>query len=294
MSKTPSPTTRVETSAAKVREAVRAAQQAGETIGFVPTMGALHEGHLSLVDASLAECDKTVVSIFVNPTQFAPEEDLENYPRTLDCDLELLKQRGCWLVFAPPVEEVFREGHETSVDVGSVAKGWEGVSRPDHFQGVATVVLKLFQIVPADCAYFGQKDYQQSLVIRQLVADLNVPIEIRVCPIVRESEGLAMSSRNAYLSPEERKQALGLWQSLKLAETLVAEGETSAAVITEKMKLLLQHVEVEYIAMLREGTVCEVETIEETTIVAIAAQVGQTRLIDNLRVQSPGKLAASK
>ncbi len=289
MSKTPSPTTRVETSAAKIHKAVRAAQQAGDTVGFVPTMGALHEGHLSLVDASLAECDKTVVSIFVNPTQFAPEEDLKNYPRTLDRDLELLKQRGCWLVFAPPVEEVFREGHETSIDVGSVAEGWEGASRPSHFRGVATVVLKLFQMVPADCAYFGQKDYQQSLVIRQLVADLNVPIKIRVCPIVREPDGLARSSRNAYLSPEERKQASGLWQSLKLAETLVAEGETNAAVITEKMKPLLQYVEVEYIAMLREGTVCEVETLEETTVIAIAAQVGKTRLIDNLRVQSQKK-----
>ncbi|NOY30106.1 MAG: pantoate--beta-alanine ligase [Planctomycetes bacterium] len=245
MSKIKSPTIRVETSAAKTCEAVRAAQQAGKTVGFVPTMGALHEGHLSLVDASLAECDKTIVSIFVNPTQFGPDEDLKNYPRSLDRDLELLEQRGCWLVFAPPVEEVYREGHETSVDVGSVALPWEGKSRPDHFGGVATVVLKLFQIVPADRAYFGQKDYQQSLVIRQMAADLNVPIEIRVCPIVREPDGLAKSSRNAYLSPEERKQASGLWQALKIAETLVAEGETSAAVITEKMKPLLEHVDVE-------------------------------------------------
>jgi len=286
MSEIKSPTIRVETSSTKTCGAVRAAQQAGETIGFVPTMGALHEGHLSLVDASLAECDKTVVSIFVNPTQFGPDEDLKNYPRSLDRDLELLEQRGCWLAFAPPVEGVFREGHETSVDVGSVALPWEGESRPDHFGGVATVVLKLFQIVPADRAYFGQKDYQQSLVIRQMVADLNVPIEIRVCPIVREPDGLAKSSRNTYLSPEERQQASALWQSLKLAETLVAEGETSAAVITEKMKPLLKHVDVEYIAMLREGTVCEVETITETTVVAIAARVGQTRLIDNLRVES--------
>jgi len=289
MSEIKSPTTRIETSAAKVYEAVRAAQQAGETVGLVPTMGALHQGHLSLVDASLAECDRTVVSIFVNPTQFAPGEDLENYPRPLDRDLELLMQRGCWLVFAPPVEEVFREGHETSVHVGSVALPWEGESRPDHFGGVATVVLKLFQIVPADRAYFGQKDYQQSLVIRQMVADLNVPVEIRVCPIVRESDGLAMSSRNAYLSPEERRQASGLWQALKLAETLVAEGETSVAAITEKMKPVLQHVEVEYIAVLREGTVCEVETITEAAVVAIAARVGKTRLIDNLKIQSRKK-----
>jgi len=276
--------TRVETCAAKVREAVRVAQRAGETVGFVPTMGALHEGHLSLVEAALAECDKTVVSIFVNPTQFAPSEDLESYPRMFDRDLELLQQRGCWLVFAPPVEEMYHPGHETSVDVGSVALPWEGASRPAHFGGVATIVLKLFQMVPAERAYFGQKDYQQSVVIKQMVADLNVPIEIRVCPIVRESDGLAMSSRNTYLSPEERKQASGLWQSLKLAEALHTAGESSAAVIKEKMKQLLapaRHIDVEYIALLRVGTVCEVETLVGKTVVAIAARVGQTRLIDN-------------
>jgi len=284
MSETKTPATRIETSAEKIREAVRGAQQAGESVGFVPTMGALHEGHLSLVEASLSECDKTVVSIFVNPTQFAPSEDLENYPRTLDRDLELLQQRGCWLMFAPSVEEVFRQGHETYVEVGSVAEGWEGASRPTHFRGVATVVLKLFQMVPADRAYFGQKDFQQSLVIRQLVADLNVPIEIRVCPIVRESDGLAMSSRNAYLSAEERQQANRLWQSLQLAEELHAAGEVSAAAIIEKMKRFLASfllVDVEYIAMLREGTVCEVEVLAEKTVVAIAARVGKTRLIDN-------------
>jgi len=287
MTETRTSTTRIETSAASIYESVRAAQRAGETVGFVPTMGALHAGHLSLVEASLAECDKTIVSIFVNPTQFAPSEDLDSYPRMLERDLELLRQRGCWLVFAPSVEEVFRPGHETYVEVGSVAEDWEGASRPTHFRGVATVVLKLFQIVPADRAYFGQKDYQQSLVIKQLVADLNVPIEIRVCPIVRESDGLAMSSRNAYLSAAERRQAGKLWQSLKLAEQLVSEGETNAAVITEQMRQLLapaEQMEVEYIALLRAGTVCEVETVAGATVVAIAARVGQTRLIDNCTI----------
>jgi len=288
MSESRTLTTRIETSVEKIHRAVRAAQQAGESVGFVPTMGALHEGHLSLVEASLSECDKTVVSIFVNPTQFAPREDLENYPRTLDRDLELLQQLGCWLVFAPSVEEVYPEGYETTVDVGSVAQPWEGASRPVHFGGVATVVLKLFQMVPADRAYFGQKDYQQSLVIRQLVADLNVPIEICVCPIVRESDGLAMSSRNAYLNAEERQQASRLWQSLQIAEELHGAGEMSAAVIIEKMRRFLtsfQLVDVEYIAMLREGTICEVETLAEKTVVAIAARVGKTRLIDNHTIE---------
>ncbi len=169
-----------------VREVVRAAQAAGKTVGFVPTMGALHAGHLSLVDAARAECDLTVVSIFVNPTQFGQKEDLSRYPRDFDQDLRLLEGRGCDLVFAPSVEEMYPAGYVTSVDVGSLGRKLEGEYRPDHFRGVATVVLKLFQIAPADVAYFGRKDYQQSLVVRQMVADLNVPIEIRVCPTVRE------------------------------------------------------------------------------------------------------------
>ncbi len=288
MSKTSTSATRLETSAAKVCAAVRAARHVGESVGLVPTMGALHEGHFSLIEASLAECDKTVVSIFVNPTQFGPNEDFESYPRTLERDFQLLAERGCWLVFAPSAEEVYREGHATYVEVGSVAKGWEGASRPDHFRGVATVVLKLFQMVPAARAYFGQKDYQQLLVIRQMVADLNLPIEICACPIVRESGGLAKSSRNAYLSPEEHEQAGIIWQSLQLAEALVAEGETNAAVILDKMKRFLataRKVDLEYLALFEEGTVREIETLDGPAVVAIAARVGQTRLIDNQRVQ---------
>lgn len=280
-------TTRIETSAREIFATVRAAQRNGETVGLVPTMGALHKGHLSLVNRSVAECDKTVVSIFVNPTQFAPNEDLKSYPRALDRDVSLLQERGCWLVFAPAVEEVYRAGHDTTIDVGSVAKPWEGAARPTHFPGVATVVLKLFLMVPADRAYFGQKDYQQSLVVRQLVADLNVPIEIHVCPIVREPDGLAMSSRNAYLSAEERSQACLLWQSLKLAESLYIEGETDVATIKQAMVRLLGSIgdiRVDYIAFLGEGTVRPVETIAGPTIVAIAAHVGRTRLIDNHRI----------
>ena len=284
MTETKSSPTRLETSARKALEAVRAAKSAGESIGFVPTMGALHEGHLSLVDASLAECDRTVVSIFVNPTQFDPSEDLASYPGAIDLDFRLLEDRGCWLVFAPEVEEMYRPEHETYIDAGPIASPLEGECRPIHFRGVATVVFKLFQIVPADCAYFGQKDYQQSLVIKQMVADLNLPVEIRVCPIIRESDGLAMSSRNAYLSSRERKQACSLWQSLKLAEQLHAAGETDVVAITTEMKRLLAAsdcIEVEYIAFVQQGTVHEVTAIEGPTVIAIAARVGGARLIDN-------------
>lgn len=279
-----SPTTRLTTSTEEVRAAVRAAQCAGQSVGFVPTMGALHAGHLSLVDASLAECDRTVVSIFVNPTQFGPGEDLQQYPRTLEQDLQQLQQRGCWLVFAPTVEAMYRPGHATYVDIGSVGAPLEGRARPSHFRGVATVVLKLFQAAPANRAYFGQKDYQQTLVVRQLIDDLNLPIEMRVCPIVREPDGLAMSSRNAYLSREERQRAVSLYEALQLAAQLQAAGETDVAAIREQMRRQIATVggvELEYLVFLAPGTVREVTAIEGPTVVALAARVGTTRLIDN-------------
>ena len=268
----------------ETRRLVREAQVRGETVGFVPTMGALHRGHLSLVEASLAECDRTVVSIFVNPTQFEPTEDLDRYPRTLEQDAHLLEEMGCWLVFAPSTEEMYGDENETSIDVGAVARPWEGTARPHHFQGVATVVLKLFQIVPAERAYFGQKDYQQTLVVEQLVSDLSVPIEICVRPTVREPDGLAMSSRNAYLSSDQREQAASLWQALLLAETLHAAGETSCEVLLGKMKnqlALSESLKLEYLAILKEGTVCETKTVEGRCVVVIAARIGETRLIDN-------------
>lgn len=269
---------------ADVRREVQQAKAAGEVIGFVPTMGALHEGHLSLVDASQRECDRTVVSIFVNPTQFAPHEDLEKYPRPLEQDIQLLAKRGAWLAFVPAAEEIYPEHFDSFVDVGNVAKPLEGVSRPTHFRGVATVVLKLFNIVPADRAYFGRKDYQQSLVVRKLIEDFNLPIDLRVCPIVREPDGLAMSSRNAYLSTEERQRAAALRQSLLLAEQAVDRGDKSATAIGGQMKQHLESAgvdEVEYIAFLAEGTMREVERVEGPTVVALAARVGRTRLIDN-------------
>jgi len=278
---------RVVAEADAVHEIVRAAQAAGKTVGFVPTMGALHEGHLSLVDAARAECDLAVVSIFVNPTQFGPKEDLTKYPRDLKRDLALLASRSCDLVFAPTVEEMYPDGYVTSVDVGELGRELEGEFRPDHFRGVATVVLKLFQIVPAEVAYFGRKDYQQTLVVRQMVADLNVPTEIRVLPTVREADGLAMSSRNAYLSADERRRALALSQSLRLSEELVRDGERDVETIRGRM---LDHLkssgveEVQYIALVTDGTIVPVTRVEGATTVAIAAKVGTTRLIDNIRI----------
>ncbi len=272
---------------AAMRHAVLAAREAGQTVGLVPTMGALHEGHLSLVDASRAECDLTTVTVFVNPTQFGPNEDFARYPRDLEGDLARLAQRGCGLVFAPEVDQMYPPGHATTVDVGPVSEPWEGALRPGHFDGVATVVLKLFQIVPADRAYFGHKDYQQTIVVHQMVRDLNVPIEIRVCPTVREPDGLAMSSRNAYLSPDERRRALVLSRSLRLAEQLAIGGERDAATIRRKMQEEIDRVggvDVQYIALVAEGTVTPVDEITGPTVVALAAQVGQTRLIDNTTI----------
>jgi pantoate--beta-alanine ligase len=278
---------RVVTTVEEVRRSVLEYRQTGDTVGFVPTMGALHEGHLSLVEASRALCDQTVVSIFINPIQFDPGEDQERYPRTLERDCELLASRGCSLVFAPSADEVYRPGHETFVEVGAVARPLEGEIRPGHFRGVATVVLKLFQVVPADRAFFGRKDYQQSLVVERMIADFNLPIELIVCPTVRETDGLAMSSRNAYLNPTERQQATTLWKSLQLAESLYKQGNCDVAAISQQMWSLLTEAgitRVDYIAFLADGTVEPVCTIVGRTVVAIAARVGEARLIDNHRI----------
>lgn len=270
-----------------MRTHVQRARQAGETVGFVPTMGALHEGHLSLVDAARAECDLVAASIFVNPTQFAAGEDFAKYPRVLQRDLALLAQRGCQAAFVPEPSEMYPPGFDTTIEVGAVAEPWEGAARPGHFRGVATVVHKLFQFVPADRAYFGQKDYQQTLVVRRMVADLNLPIEIRVCPTVREADGLAMSSRNAYLSADERRRALALSQALQVAEQAFARGERRSEQIRRAM---LAHiaavggVEVQYIAIVRDGAVEEADRVDGPTVVAIAARVGATRLLDNCRL----------
>ena len=280
---------RVIASAAEMRRAVVAERAAGRRVGVVPTMGALHEGHLSLVRASQAECDSTVVTVFVNPTQFGPHEDLARYPRTLEADLAALGKLDVRWVFAPDVEEMYPEGHSTFVQPPQVAQPLEGPCRPGHFRGVATVVLKLFQIVPADVAFFGQKDYQQSLVVRRMVADLNVATEIRVCPIVREADGLALSSRNVYLSPTEREQALALSRSLLEAESAVRSGERGAGAIKRRMRGVLEAAGIEridYVTLADPETLAEPDRAEPPLVALVAAHVGTTRLIDN-RIIAP-------
>jgi len=272
-----------------LRQTVLEVRGRGQTIGLVPTMGALHEGHLRLVDAARSDCDLVVVTIFVNPTQFGPGEDFGSYPRDLQSDLSLLASRGCDIVFAPERDTMYRPNHATFVDVGPIGAVLEGEFRPTHFRGVATVVLKLFQLAPADRAYFGRKDYQQTLVVRQMVADLSVPIEICVCPTMRESDGLAMSSRNRYMSTDERRRALAISKSLRLAEELVAAGERDVAIVRDKMMREMTSacgVDVQYIAFVADGTVTPVERIDGPTTVAIAATVGKTRLIDNMLVST--------
>jgi pantoate--beta-alanine ligase len=274
-------------SAAEMTETVGRWQAAGETVGFVPTMGALHEGHLSLIDVARRDCRRVVASVFVNPTQFGPTEDLSRYPRPMERDLALLAERGCDAVFAPSVQEIYPAGFDSFVDVGAVARPLEGAARPHHFHGVATVVLKLLLIVPADRAYFGRKDYQQTLVVKRLVADFRLPTVICVCPLVRESDGLAMSSRNAYLDADQRRRAVSLSAALRLAETRVAAGERRTDVLRKEMQQLLADggvTEIDYIAFLADGTVDEVARITGPTTVALAARVGSTRLIDNLLV----------
>ncbi len=270
-----------------VRQAVVEARQAGKTVGLVPTMGALHEGHLSLLAAARAECDLTVVSIFVNPTQFAPQEDYRSYPRYLERDVAMLGSRGCDLVFAPGDGAMYAANHATFVDVGRSGQVLEGEYRPTHFRGVATIVLKLFQLAPADRAYFGRKDYQQTIVVRQMVADLNVPIEVRVCPTVREPDSLAMSSRNAYLSEDERRRACALSKSLRLAEELATKGERDVDIVRRQMLREIDRaggIKIQYIAFVADGTLTPVDRIDGPTTIVLAATIGKTRLIDNIVV----------
>ena len=272
------------TTVAELREHVAQAKGQGQRVGLVPTMGALHAGHLSLANYSIQECGYTVVTIFVNPTQFAPHEDYTRYPRVFEADCQLLSTVGVNLVFAPDVAEVYPPGCNTHVEVGGVTEMLEGECRPGHFRGVATVVLKLFLMAGADVAYFGRKDYQQAAVVQQMVRDLNVPITIRTCPIVRESDGLALSSRNVYLSPDERRQALVLSRSLQTATQLVSSGEQSADRILAAMHSVFATeplVHFDYIALVDPVTLQPVSHLASPTIAAVAARVGKTRLIDN-------------
>ncbi|HEY8542109.1 MAG TPA: pantoate--beta-alanine ligase [Pseudothermotoga sp.] len=256
-----------------------------KTIGFVPTMGYLHQGHLSLVKRSKAENDITVVSIFVNPTQFGPNEDYTSYPRDLKRDLSMIEKEGVDFVFVPEVEEMYPKGYSTYVNEESLSKYLCGKSRPGHFRGVCTVVTKLFNIVKPHRAYFGQKDAQQFRIIRRMVRDLNMDVEVIECPIVREPDGLAMSSRNVYLSTQEREQAVALNKSLKMAESLYRSGEKNASRIIEKILDYLSSfdkLKVDYVEIVDEESLEPVSQINKKVIVALAVWVGKARLIDNI------------
>ena len=256
-------------------------------LGFVPTMGYLHEGHLELVRRARAENPSVAVSIFVNPTQFGPKEDFARYPRDPERDLALLEKEGVDVVFMPSAEEMYPPGFDGWVEVGQLAERLEGAARPGHFRGVATVVARLFDIVRPDRAYFGQKDAQQLLVIKQIVADLDLGIEIVAVPTVREPDGLAMSSRNTYLNSEERKQAVALYQSLKLAQKLYADGERDAKAILKQMTALIERqplADIEYISIADAETLDELDTVKPPALISMAVRFGKTRLIDNVVV----------
>lgn len=280
------------TDISKMRKLSLAAKAEGRTVGFVPTMGYLHEGHLSLIRAARAETDLVVVSIFVNPTQFAPGEDFERYPRALERDKRTAKQAGTDIVFHPSPSEMYPRGFSTYVEETALSKHLCGLSRPTHFRGVTTVVLKLFNIVQPDVAYFGQKDAQQALIIGRMVRDLNVPIAIRVLPIVREADGLALSSRNEYLSPEEREEAMVLHTALMEAKKRVTMGEMEASRIKEAMCRVLQasrRTKIDYVSIVDRDSLEEIEELQGNVLIAVAVFIGETRLIDNTELTAPSR-----
>lgn len=269
----------------EVRAWVAEKRKIGHLVGFVPTMGAFHEGHLSLMRRAASECEAVLVSIFVNPTQFGPGEDYERYPRDLDHDLRHAESVGVTAVFAPSVEEMYPPGSETRVLPGRLAEGLCGPFRPGHFIGVATVVAKLFGICLPDRAYFGEKDFQQLRIIEQMTADLCLPVAIVRCPTVREPDGLAMSSRNAYLSAEERRQASAIYRSIQRAADMVRNGERSARVVEQMVEREIRgeplfHT-LEYAHVVDPVTLQRLETIEGEARLCVAARIGSTRLIDN-------------
>ena len=280
---------RVVESLAEMKALARAWRRAGRTIGLVPTMGYLHEGHLSLVRESKARADVTVVSIFVNPTQFGPNEDFQKYPRDLAKDRAFLETGGVDCLFYPSAAEVYPPGYRTYVEVTGLQDKLCGLSRPGHFRGVATVVLKLFEVVRPDRAFFGAKDAQQVLIIRRMAADLDLDVEIVTCPIVREPDGLALSSRNAYLDPEERKAALVLSTSLRWAERSVAAGERDAARLAAGIRAVLEaepRARIDYVEAVDPETLEPVAEVRGEVLVALAVFIGPTRLIDNVRLRA--------
>lgn len=272
-----------------VRQAVAAARAAGRLIGFVPTMGALHTGHMSLVEAARGEGAWTVVSIYVNPTQFAPNEDFSAYPRTFDADLAACAGAGVDLVFVPDNAEMYPSGDETRVRPGALADRLCGPFRPGHFEGVCTVVAKLFQIVQPDAAYFGQKDAQQVAIIRRMTRDLLMPIRVETCPLIRDTDGLALSSRNVRLSPEDRAKALTLYESLMTARRMLEAGEPSCGKIIAAMRAVVaRHAEirVDYLSIVDPETLADVRKPAGRVLVAGAIRIGDVRLIDNMLVDA--------
>ena len=272
----------------QVRDQVRQWRREGLTVGLVPTMGYLHEGHGSLVEKAAEDCDRVVASVFVNPTQFAPGEDLASYPREFERDCEILEKQGCSMVFHPSVDEMYPDGNgktDTYIEIlNDMPKQLCGRTRPNHFRGVCTVVGKLFNIVLPDKAYFGEKDAQQLAIIRRMVRDLSYGIEIVGCPIVREPDGLAKSSRNIHLKPDERKAAAVLYRSLKIAEEMASDGEKSSKTVTDAVRAEIEKeplAEVEYVSAVDSLSMEPVETVGKGTLIAIAVRIGQTRLIDN-------------
>jgi pantoate--beta-alanine ligase len=276
---------------AEARDWVLSRRAEGLRIGLVPTMGALHAGHLSLIRAAAAECDVVVVSIFVNPTQFGPSEDLERYPRRLEADLQAAGAAGARLVFAPEPEEMYAADAATWVTVEGLTDRLCGAARPGHFRGVATVVAKLFHILPAHTAYFGRKDFQQSVVIRRMVRDLDFDIQVRVMPTVREPDGLALSSRNAYLGPEERRRARCLVHALEEARRLFGEGRRDRMTLVRAMGEVVRReapgANVEYIEVVDPETLEPAACAEEDSVALLAVRIGATRLIDNLPLVAP-------
>jgi pantoate--beta-alanine ligase len=268
---------------AELRAKLAPERRAGRRVGLVPTMGFFHEGHLSLMRRARAENDVVVVSLFVNPAQFGPNEDFDAYPRDEQRDAALARNEGVDLLFAPPVEEVYPAGFATHVDVELLSDDLCGAHRPGHFRGVTTVVAKLFNMVQPDVAYFGQKDAQQAIVIRRMARDLDFPVDVVVCPTVREPDGLAMSSRNVYLSTEERERALGLSRALRAAEGAVAAGTRDAAAVlaAARAELDARGVEPEYLELRSAEDLLPVESVNGSTLLAVAARVGRARLIDN-------------
>jgi len=272
-----------------IRDLVKAARQRGGKIGLVPTMGALHVGHVSLIEAARKDCDFVVISIFVNPTQFGPGEDFEKYPRPLEADLEICRKAGVDAVFAPASEIMYPGENLTWVTVEKLTRPLCGRCRPGHFRGVATVCTKLFNIVGPDVAYFGQKDAQQAVTIRRMVRDLNMPLEIVVCPTVREPSGLAVSSRNQYLSEQQKKDAAQIYKALQECRRMIDAGQTSPKRIIGRMREILQQIpsmEIEYVSIVDAETLETAGRIAGRVLVAVAVRLGSTRLIDNILVDA--------